>query len=216
MEKWIKLKELGVEVSNLGNVRRFVKSRGCYVDKYMGISSKGYVRIAVKGKNYYVHRLVAKSFVYNGFNRPHVNHKNGIKTDNRSCNLEWVTPLENNEHSFDVLGFDTRVPTLLVSVDGTILKEYPSYKSALKDNGTKVGLIKKRDYSIEVAKSIFVRKKHVIVNDKRFVGQKDFSVTCDPALKKCILNDFKSSVSVKDICLKYNLSYYKVCLIRDL
>lgn len=56
-----------------------------------------------KRKSVYVHRLVAEFFIPNPDNKPEVNHKNGIRDDNRIENLEWVTHEENMIHSRDVL-----------------------------------------------------------------------------------------------------------------
>lgn len=47
-----------------------------------------------------VHRLMALAFLERDPDKPHVNHKNGIRTDNRLENLEWVTQAENNLHGY--------------------------------------------------------------------------------------------------------------------
>lgn len=57
-----------------------------------------------KGTTVRTHRLIAVSFIPNTDNKPCVNHKNGIKTDNSIENLEWCTHSENQLHSYRELG----------------------------------------------------------------------------------------------------------------
>jgi hypothetical protein len=62
-------------------------------------SKNPYEQFKINRKSIYVHRLIAECFIPNPLNLPEVNHKNGIKTDNRMENLEWVTRLENQDHA---------------------------------------------------------------------------------------------------------------------
>lgn len=68
------------------------------------ITIRGYARVGLyKDKKYHynlIHRLVAMEFISNQEKKGEVNHKNGIKTDNRVENLEWVTRSENMIHGY--------------------------------------------------------------------------------------------------------------------
>lgn len=60
----------------------------------------GYLKVALDKKKYRVHRLVAITYLDNNLNLPEVNHKNGIRDDNRLDNLEWCTRLQNMQDAY--------------------------------------------------------------------------------------------------------------------
>lgn len=61
--------------------------------------ARGYNTVMIGDKRVPIHRLVATAFIDNPYDKPQVNHINGVKTDNRVCNLEWATPSENILHA---------------------------------------------------------------------------------------------------------------------
>ncbi len=101
------------EVSNQGRVRnahtervlRSRKRRNGYLQ--IGLWYKGQRRV------YSVHSLVATAFVEGWREGLEVNHKNGVKTDNRAENMEWVTSSENKRHACDVLLLEVKPVALL-------------------------------------------------------------------------------------------------------
>lgn len=72
----------------------------------------GYLQVDLwrenKGKRFYVHRLVAETYIPNPDSKPEVNHKDGNRTNCAVTNLEWVTSSENSFHAYQI-GMATQV-----------------------------------------------------------------------------------------------------------
>ena len=70
---------------------------GSNLDGYRGVS----LMINKKPKQWKIHRLVATYFIPNPENKPHINHKDGNRSNNHVENIEWCTPLENSSHAWE-------------------------------------------------------------------------------------------------------------------
>lgn len=142
--------------------------------RYVKLHSK----ILKKAKR--IHVLVLQAFTPNPENKPMVNHKNGVKYDNRLENLEWSTNSENQLHSIHVLknpvnkfpedlslGKNGRAtPIVQITLSGKFVKRFDCCISA----GIELGIRKPR-YIQEVVKMKRVFKNH------RWILEKDYQKT---------------------------------------
>jgi hypothetical protein len=133
------------EVSNLGRVRsvdRYVNSGGVMNENRLSLkkgrilncspTKRGYTRVSLskesKTQQIMIHRLVAIAFLDSVDGKLNVNHINGIKEDNRACNLEFVNQRENVLHA-KIYTMSKQCPFV------SYLKKFNRYESSIIING---------------------------------------------------------------------------------
>ena len=127
------------QVSNYGNVRslNYNKTGKTRILKTI-TNNSGYIQVGLhKSGNMKlctVHRLVAQAFIPNPDNLPIVNHKDYIKTNNISNNLEWCNYEYNNNYGNRNVKLSnsltnnvkTSIPVVQLNLEGSFVQEFPS------------------------------------------------------------------------------------------
>lgn len=87
------------QASNKGNIKNIKTGNILF-----GGIKRGYREVILIKNNQrkycLVHRLVAKTFIINPYEKPQINHKDGNKLNNNVNNLEWCTRSENMKHAY--------------------------------------------------------------------------------------------------------------------
>lgn len=105
-EKWKDIPEFEgyYKISNYGRVKNIKTNRL----KCFDVNRCGYLRVQLckdnYRKRYFVHRLVALSFVEGYFEGAVVNHIDMNRKNNRYDNLEWVTQSQNQKKAIAIRG----------------------------------------------------------------------------------------------------------------
>lgn len=95
------------------------------------------LRNGTKAHTIAVHLLVARAFIQNPEGLPTVNHKDGVKTNNKVSNLEWMSYGDNNVHA---LKYGLRNPRKGVRVaqfdaNGNFVAIYDTIREAWRSTG---------------------------------------------------------------------------------
>lgn len=126
-ESWVQINvcDINIEISNMGRVKN---NRG---KTFGSLTSSGYKRTKISGKDFFVHRLVISAFRGHISENLVVNHIDRNKENNRLDNLEVITPSENTTHAVNS-GTNMTKPILQINANNDVIAKFPSIREANK------------------------------------------------------------------------------------
>lgn len=202
-------------VSDMGRI--YNKVKGCLYDG--SINSGGYKMVYLnepglaKPIRILKHRIVALAFIPNPDNLDEVNHKDGIKTNNKVENLEWITHRDNILHAHRTGLCSTKCD--ISDEDVILIRE-----NFNKQNLSKMQYCKMLANKYGVSKAVILNilnnvtrydehfvpdMKHIIYNNS---GINNYSVKLKEQDVIDIRNGCSNNVKqyAKDMAIKYNVS----------
>ena len=130
------------EISNFGRVRSNKAGKSKILKQHKKTGGYLYVVLCKNNiaKPYRVNRLVAIAFVDNPNNYPYVNHKDSVRTNNFSENLEWCTAKYNSNYGKTRENISNGKKRPVAQIDirtGKVLNVFPGSIDACKFLGIK-------------------------------------------------------------------------------
>jgi len=159
------------QASNMGRLKTFNwKNQGTERIMRPALDTRGYLRTMLKRDSdgeihtIKVHRIILLTFMGEPLYKDYeCNHKNGIPSDNRLSNLEWVSRSYNQIHSFKVLGRERKfgsknsMATLTEEQVIEIRKNYVYGRKSRHEGGmTKPQIAKKYGVGLAAIKQIIL------------------------------------------------------------
>lgn len=142
-----------------------------------------YYKVALKSKQYFVHKLVANAFIPNYDNKPCVDHIDTNSLNNNVENLRWVTIKENNNNPITISKQTDRLRSYNIGRKIRVIKfKYKDYNNieifnsvldaanSINDSSTNISRVCKANSKVSVP--------HYMCKRYCFMYEIDFNKLC--------------------------------------
>lgn len=177
-------------VSTHGRVASFSGNK--FKIRSLAIVGRGYLSVSIsdkgKRKDFYVHRLVAMTFIPNKEDYPQVNHKDENKKNNHVDNLEWCTPKYNLEYS----GVTARWRASGTKASSIIRTQDPAHP--IKDKNIRLKIYRFKLYHRASKVYSYTKDGRCLLFDGLEEFAKHFGIDVDYATRLCFCNYYLNSL----------------------